>query len=145
MRTGLPVTMVTPAVLSLSALGSFSCLWMTLLSLSFEMPWLLRILLTSPVRYVLTSPVWELTLSFLQEAEYAEIPSSEALPVTTLVKAEVLDCLVGQLDLKPEVQFLLFWLNLLCGCCFSGEQQRGSSCSFCSGTTPGFWALWLRV
>ena len=102
--------MVMPAALSLtfSALGSVSCLWMTLLSLSLEMPWLLLILLNSPVRYVLTSPVWELTLSFSQEAEYAEMPASEALPVTTLVKAEVLDCLVGQLDLEPEVQFLLF-------------------------------------
>ena len=104
MKTELSVMMKTPAALSLtfSALGSFSCLWMSL-----EMPWLLLILLNSPVRYVLVGPLWELTVSFSQEAEYAELPEAEALPVTTLVKAEDLDCLAGQLDLGPEVQILL--------------------------------------
>ena len=119
MKIVLSVMMRTPPSLSLtsSVLGSACCPWVMLLSLSWEMPWLP--LMTSPVRYVLAGPLWELTVSFSQEAEYAEMPEAEALPVTTLVKAEVLDCLAGQLDLEPEVQILLFlteflmWLLLL--------------------------------
>ena len=107
MKIVLTVMPRTPSLsLTSTVLGSACCPWVMLLSLSWEMPWLP--LMTSPVRYVLVGPLWELTVSFLQEAEYAEMPDSEALPVTTLVKAEVLDCLAGQLDLEPEVQFLLF-------------------------------------
>ena len=105
MKIVLTVMLRTPSLsLTSTALGSACCPWVKLLSLSWEMPWLPP--MTSLVRCVLVGPLWELTVTFLQEAEYAGMSAADALPVTTLVKAEVLDLVAGQLDLGPEVQIL---------------------------------------
>ena len=41
--------------------------------------------------------------SLFQVTEYAEFPSDEAVPVTTLVKVEALALDAGQLEPEPEV------------------------------------------
>ena len=73
----------------------------------------LLIFLSSLLMYVPTQVLcWIFTLYYFQDTEYAEIPCSEDVPVTTSVKVEALDFLTGQLGSDPEVCFLTF-------CCVS--------------------------
>ena len=67
---------------------------------------------------------WIDILYLFQATEYAEFPSDEAVPVTTLVKVEALDWDAGQLEPEPEVYFLIPYFALTYPVVVVDKQQR---------------------